>query len=165
MDPAVQQLLDIEEIKRLKADYFRLMDAKDWDAFSDVFTDDAEVVFARPEEQFFPPRATRMPDGSAMVGRDELLAWMREGPPGVTTVHHAHMPQITITGPDAATGFWSMTDYSGWATEDGAGSWLRAVGTHAETYARTAEGWRIRRSVFTRQDLYTIEGTRPSSAP
>ena len=38
----VQMLWDIEQIKQLKARYFRLLDAKDWDAFAELFTDDCE---------------------------------------------------------------------------------------------------------------------------
>ena len=34
---------DIEEIKRLKARYFRMMDTKDWDGLAQVFTDDVEI--------------------------------------------------------------------------------------------------------------------------
>ena len=35
-----QQLWEIEQIKQLKARYFRLMDTKDWDAWRELFTDD-----------------------------------------------------------------------------------------------------------------------------
>ena len=38
----VQMLWDIEQIKQLKARYFRLLDTKDWDAFAELFTDDCE---------------------------------------------------------------------------------------------------------------------------
>ena len=38
----VQQLLDIEAIKQLKARYFRCMDTKDWDGFAGVFRDAPE---------------------------------------------------------------------------------------------------------------------------
>ncbi len=40
MTPSLEQLWDIEQIKQLKARYFRLLDTKDWDAFADRFTDD-----------------------------------------------------------------------------------------------------------------------------
>jgi hypothetical protein len=35
-----EKLWDIEQIKQLKARYFRLMDTKDWVAWRDLFTDD-----------------------------------------------------------------------------------------------------------------------------
>lgn len=158
MVDAVQELLDIEAIKRLKASYFRYMDAKDWERFGELLTDDFEVIFAVPEEQFFPPDATKLPDGRMLADRARLLAWMKVGAQGMTTVHHAHMPVIEITGPDSATGWWSMTDYTGWVGETGP-MWMRSYGTHEETYARTDAGWLIRHSVFARHDLYTLAGT------
>ena len=35
-------LLEIEQIKQLKARYFRLMDQKRWDEFAQLFTEDCE---------------------------------------------------------------------------------------------------------------------------
>jgi 3-phenylpropionate/cinnamic acid dioxygenase small subunit len=39
------QLMDIEQIKQLKARYFRLLDTKQWEAWGQVFTADCEVRF------------------------------------------------------------------------------------------------------------------------
>jgi hypothetical protein len=158
-DDAVQELLAIEAIRRLKASYFRTMDAQDWDAFAALLTDDFEVVFAVPEEQFYPADATRLPDGRMQADRARLLAWMKIGAQGMTTVHHAHMPVIDVTGPDSATGFWSMTDYTSWLGDDGP-VWMASYGSHEETYRRTDGRWQICHSVFARHDLYTLPGTR-----
>ena len=38
---AAEQLLAIEDIKQLKARYFRCMDTKDWDGFAAVFAPNA----------------------------------------------------------------------------------------------------------------------------
>jgi hypothetical protein len=161
MADAVQELLDIEAIKRLKASYFRAMDAQDWEAFGNLLTDDFEVIFAVPAEQFFPPDATELPDGRMQADKKRLLAWMRDTAAGMKTVHHAHMPVIDITGADTATGWWSMTDYTGWQGESGP-MWMRSYGSHQETYARGDDGrWRIRHSVFERHDLDTFSGTPP----
>ena len=40
---ALQQLMDIEAIKQLKARYFRFMDEKRWDEWGQVFTHDATL--------------------------------------------------------------------------------------------------------------------------
>ena len=40
---AVERLEAIEEIKQLKARYFRCMDTKDWDGFTTVFAPDARM--------------------------------------------------------------------------------------------------------------------------
>ena len=44
MDP-VQQLVEIEALRRLKARYWRCMDTKDYDGFAAVFTEDATLLF------------------------------------------------------------------------------------------------------------------------
>jgi hypothetical protein len=157
---AIQELLDIEAIKRLKAAYFRCMDQQDWDGFADLLTDDFEVIFAVPAEQFYPDDATELPDGRMLADRARLLAWMRVGAQGMRTVHHAHMPVIEITGPDSATGSWSMTDYTGWTGEHGP-VWMCSYGSHQETYRRTGDRWRICHSVFERHDLFTLPGSPP----
>src|SRR5260370_319150 len=40
---SVQQLFDIEAIRRLKARYFRCFDTKDWDGWLGLFTHDATL--------------------------------------------------------------------------------------------------------------------------
>jgi hypothetical protein len=158
-DDAVRQLLDIEAIRKLKATYFRSMDDQDWERFGDLLTDDFEVIFAAPQEQFYPSDATKLPDGRMQADKPRLLAWMKVGARGITTVHHAHMPVIEITGPDSATGHWSMTDYTSWMGEQGP-VWLASYGSHRETYRRTDGGWQICHSIFERHDLYTLDGTK-----
>jgi hypothetical protein len=155
-DDAVQRQLDIEELKKLKYRYFRLMDAKEWDRFTDLFTEDLEMNFSFPNEQFYPAGATITPEGWARTDREGLLAWLRSVSEGVTTVHFAHMPEIEVTGPDTATGTWSMTDYTRFdATGDQ--TWYGAYGGHVEDYVRTAAGWKIRRTVFSRHDFDVVE--------
>src|ERR1700682_3396195 len=90
----LQRLLDIEAIKALKARYFRLMDQKRWGEWADVFASDAHLEV---------PEAAVVVDGRA--GVVESVSTVLEG---VRTVHHGHMPEIEITGPDTATGVWAM---------------------------------------------------------
>ena len=161
MDP-VQQLLDIEAIKQLKYHYFRTMDAQDWPTFKELFTPDLEICFTNPAQPH-PPTATRTPEGYFMVGRHDLLAWTEAGSRGCTTVHHAHMPEIELTGADSAIGLWSMTDYTRWNSVEPA-VWVRGHGGHREHYVRTSAGWRIRRSWFTRYDMDSIEDALPQHA-
>jgi SnoaL-like domain len=151
-DDAVQELLAVEAIRRLKARYFRLLDEKAWDEFESLFTEDLEFYYANPAQQFVPPDAITQSDGRARVGRQQLLTFLRQGEADVVTVHHCLMPDITILGPDEAQGRWSMTDYTR-IVLDGEVSWFRGYGGHEETYIRTTDGWRIKRSVFSRADF------------
>jgi hypothetical protein len=149
---------DLEAIKQLKARYFRCMDTKDWAGYLDVFTTDAIVdsseaytpmdlsgnpILTDGVEPPPPNPAWRSTDIVAFVNElSETLA-------GVATVHHGHMPEITITSPNTATGIWSMEDMLYWPR----GSQIQAMhgfGHYRETYERTDKGWRIKTLKLTR---------------
>jgi uncharacterized protein (TIGR02246 family) len=127
---------DLEEIRQLKARYFRLMDEKDWGALADVFTDDVEMDMTG--------------EGSGVIrGREAYMPFIREVLDGVTTVHHGHMPEITITSPTTATGIWAMEDMLWWPA-GGPMTHMHGYGHYHETYERTSEGWRIKTLRLTR---------------
>jgi hypothetical protein len=71
---------------------------------------------------------------------------------GATTVHHGHMPEITLTGPDTATGTWALDDYSK-LPGHGSPSLFHGQGHYHEEYVRTGAGWRISRSILTFQNV------------
>jgi len=120
---------DIFAIQMLKARYFRAIDTKDWDLLASVMVEDVEIDVTDDVEGGKPysGRATFV-DGCARVLRSAV------------TVHHGHMPEITLTGPDTATGTWAMEDYVDW----GHGKAFRGYGHYHEQYVRDPEGgWQI----------------------
>ena len=154
---ACQQLLDIEEIKKLKARYFRFYDAKDWDGYLSVLDDDLEFTFVGVELAHYPPEYAEFqtPDGDLTLDRDRLMAWLVPTSAHYQTQHHGHMPEITITGPDSAEAIWRVTDLIGWPGEPTV--WLRGYGQYDEEYVRRPEGWKLRRSRYDRHDIDPIE--------
>lgn len=42
---------DIEQIKQLKAKYFRFVDTKQWDAWGELFTEDVIAVYQGPHPE------------------------------------------------------------------------------------------------------------------
>jgi len=133
----LQRLVDIEEIKRLKAKYFRSLDTKDWDAFGQVFAKDA--VLEVPEADM------------SVQGRDAIVAAVSEPLRGTRTVHQGHMPEIDITGPDTATGIWAMFDYVEWqAPDSGSPVGLQGFGHYLEEYVREDGAWRIAKAHLSR---------------
>jgi uncharacterized protein (TIGR02246 family) len=133
-DPAtaIQQLLDIEQIKQLKARYFRLVDTKQWDGWGKVFASDAVL---------------EVPEGDLVHrGRAEIVANVSTVMEHLRTVHHGLMPEIEITGPDTARGVWAMSDYVEWPSEDGTRVGLRGYGHYVEEYVREDGQWCIARS-------------------
>jgi uncharacterized protein (TIGR02246 family) len=126
----LQELRDIEAIKQLKARYFRLMDQKRWDEWALVFARDVHLV---------------VPEGGVDErGRAAVVASVSTVLEGVRTVHHGHMPEIEITGPDTATGTWAMYDYVEFPPGgDGARFGLQGYGHYSEQYVREDGAWRI----------------------
>ena len=124
---------DIEAIRQLKARYFRTLDTKDWEAFRRVFTEDVVVD-------------TTASGGSATTGVDEFLAYLRDALAGTTTVHHGHMPEITLTSDTTATGVWALHDIVIWPN----GMRLDGYGHYHEAYVKGEDGWRIAASTLTR---------------
>lgn len=146
MDADTARLVDIEEIKQLKARYFRGLDLKDWAMWADVFTPDAHIEA----------------DGYPFDGPEAIIAAMKVFLDGVRTVHHGFMPEITITGQDEATGIWAMRDYLLYPG-DGPPVGFVGYGHYHENYARLDGRWRIRRLVLTRLGIDPLEGGLPST--
>lgn len=122
---------DIEAIKQLKARYFRLLDTKDWDAFADLFTEDCQHLLPTDDER--PP----VPNAQYLADIQRTLA-------DAVTVHHGHMPEITLTGRDEAEGTWSMFDDVEIPRPGQPPMHLQGYGHYHETYRRCPDGqWRI----------------------
>lgn len=126
-----QKLDAVEEIKKLKARYFRFVDTKQWDALRDLFT---------PEARF---------DGEtsgmgAIADLDAFIAAAAGGLTGCVSVHHGHCPEIELTSETTARGIWPMEDMLRW--DEGSGSPVRALhgfGHYFEDYAKVGGAWKI----------------------
>jgi SnoaL-like domain len=127
---------DIEAIKQLKARYFRMMDTKDWDGLAAVFTDDVVIDMTG--------------EGSGITHSvDEYLPFLRRNIEEVLTVHHGHMPEITVAPGGTAQGIWAMEDHLRWP-EGAPIRTLHGFGHYHETYRKTPDGWRIATMTLTR---------------
>lgn len=132
-----EQLVDIEQIRQLKARYFRTMDGKAWDDWEQVFCEDVTIDTTQ--------------DGAPVVnGRKAFREFLPPILQNVKTVHHGHMSEIEITGAHTATGIWSMEDMLWWPEAEG-GNHLWGTGWYHEEYRKDADGeWRIRKLVLRR---------------
>jgi hypothetical protein len=144
----IEDLIAIEEIKQLKARYFYTMDTKDWAGYAGTFTDDAEIDFSSQQDLTEQGEsASEMLDTESwrMIGGDAAAAWLEPVLGKVTSVHHATDPQITLTGPDAATAIWPMTDRLETSEEVFLG-----FGHYHEEYRRVDGEWLISKLLLTR---------------
>jgi hypothetical protein len=132
---ALDQTAAKDEIHQLKARYFRWMDEKDWENWGTLFTTDVAVLV--DSEVSDRDRLTK--PFSLPRGRDLFVANNAEILRDVVTVHHGHMPEITLTSDTTATGVWAMEDKLKWPD----GRTMHGYGHYRETY-RVEEGcWRI----------------------
>ena len=129
MEAELQQVLDIEAIKNLKARYFRFIDTKDWAGFAQVFAENAWMLVPEADVD--------------ITGRETIAESISTLLDGVQTVHHGHMPEIEIDSDERATGVWAMFDYVEWPPTDGKRVGIVGYGHYFERYVREDGEWRI----------------------
>jgi uncharacterized protein (TIGR02246 family) len=142
IDP-VDRLVAIEEIKQLKARYFRAMDTKDWGAFAAVFAPDALMDMSGEMRD-------SVTEGEGITrGNTAIAEFVQGAVQPVETVHHGHMAEIEILSPTTARGIWSMEDMLRWPV----GSPIRSMhgyGHYHETYEKLDGRWCIKTIALTR---------------
>jgi hypothetical protein len=147
---SLQELLDIEAIKQLKADYFFLMDTKQWERWEELFTADLRVVGPRRIQE----------------GRDRFTAFVREHLEEVLSCHFGFMPVIEIIDEENARGRWSMFDDlrlpagHPWCEEH---SRRLGYGYYEEEYRRQEGGWRISFLNLSRLHVWFVPEPTPSA--
>jgi hypothetical protein len=135
----VQKLLAIEEIKALKARYFRAVDTRAWAMFEGLFTPDA--LFDISDD---------LP-GCVVTGAARIRQTASTPLTGCVSVHHGHCPEIELTSENSATGIWPMEDMLRW--HDGSNSPIRSLhgyGHYFEQYERIDGRWFIKAIKLTR---------------
>lgn len=145
MENRLATLLAIEEIKRLKARYFRYMDTGDWDGFASLFTEDA-LFDVRGALEENPDPATL---GEPIRGRAAIVDYVRSGISVLTSAHYGHMPEIDILSDDSATGIWALDDILR-PPAGGPFALFRGHGHYHERYSRIEGRWHIAELRITR---------------
>ncbi|MGE0309102.1 MAG: nuclear transport factor 2 family protein [Acidimicrobiia bacterium] len=137
----VQMLWEIEQIKTLKARYFRLMDTQDWAGWTLLFTEDCVATFPRPIGW------DHAGEPFTITGRERLGSYLRDlFHDGGRSVHHGHMPEIELMAHDQARGTWAMFDYV-----DRHDSRKMGYGHYHDDYRRQGAGpWAIAATRLTR---------------
>lgn len=139
----IAQMAAVEQIKHLKARYFRGVDTKNWALLRDVFTDDVVCDYrGAATDPVSGINAVPSATESVLHGKREVIAALQAALNGVVSVHQGFMPEITIDGPDTASGIWAMYDTlrlpPGLMISE-----LSGYGHYHETYRRHDGIWRI----------------------
>jgi ketosteroid isomerase-like protein len=120
---------DHQAICELKARYFRLMDQKNFDAWAELFTEDARLDVSDD-----------VPGGGILEGRSTIRKGVERSLGKVLSVHHGHMPELERSGPDTARGTWTMEDTLDWPD----GRSVHGRGLYFEEYKKLPDAtWRI----------------------
>lgn len=136
MGYTLQQLSDLEEIRQLKARYFRCIDTGNHTELANCFTEDVEIDLRGGGYRL------------RVLGRADMVEFIASSfNSSVVAMHHGHTPEIRFTGPDSAEGTWYLEDrfIDPERGEDTIGSSL-----YHDRYIRTAEGWQVAFSEYDR---------------
>lgn len=149
-----ERLIAIEEIKQVKARYFRFMDTKDWVQLRSVFCDDAT----------FDARTALSLDGKGESGRAaESNDWVYQGGDTIIefikaaigtshSMHHGHGHEVTLHSETEASGVIAMEDRVWDARRETLT--LHGGGHYHETYKKVDGAWRIHTSKITRLHVF-----------
>jgi len=129
----LEDLIAREEIKELKARYFRFTDLHDFESFGKLFVDDAIM------------EGGQLGGSSTIIasGRDEIVRQAALASEGAVKIHHGHNYEITICDLARASGIWAG-EYLFFDKNSSASRQLRHnyVYYHEE-YVRRADGWKF----------------------
>lgn len=139
----VEELQAIEEIKQLKARYFRSLDTKDWKGYAAVFSRDATFdmrtgATVDPDDG---SAGAEYSKGFVLQGSQTIADAVRDAVGDKHTVHHGHCHEIWVDSPNEARGVIAMVDK---ITNSRTGAHvLEGYGHYHETYRREDGVWRI----------------------
>lgn len=147
-------LLALERIKRVKACYCRYVDTKQWERLRALFTDDA--VF----DGF-----GSAPSGSSV---DAFVSGISARMATAVSVHHCHMPEIVMLGPDLARGVWAMMDVvdfgAGQLAKEAPGArGFTGLGHYEDEYRQVGGEWLISYTRLTRLRLDPLPDAFPAA--
>jgi len=145
MSLTVDDLIAIEEIKRLKHKYVRCLDQKRWDEIAELFVPDATASYGG--------------GAWAFDGRDAIVEFLRSsmGSQQFLSAHRVGQPEIDITGPDSATAIWALSDT---VAQLEFGVDIRGGAFYEDTYVKVDGEWKIQSTGYKR----TYEEMEPRSA-
>jgi hypothetical protein len=144
-----EKLQAIEDIRNLKARYFRFMDTKQWDLLAGLFTADMQVL---------------SPGGGVWLnGGAAFAASLRNSLEHSVSVHQGLTAEIEIIDAENAKAIWAMQDIIEWKDRHPREGWKSIVGRghYHDTYRKTDGNWRIATLSLTRLRLDVTKPQEP----
>jgi hypothetical protein len=140
-----EDLVEYEQIKRLKYRYVRCLDLKLFDEIRTCFIETATASYG----------------GGAYTydGLDAIVEFLSTsmGSTKMLTSHKVHHPEIELTGPGTATGRWALDDV---VVLVDLGMTVRGAAYYEDDYVKVDGDWRIKHTGYKR--VYEELAPRPS---
>ncbi|HMG41591.1 MAG TPA: nuclear transport factor 2 family protein [Acidimicrobiales bacterium] len=128
-------LVEIEQIKRLKHRYCRCLDQKRFEELAELFVDDATASYGGGARELSGRAAIAEWVGSVMASTSML------------TIHQVSQPEIDLVGPTEATGSWALQDV---VVLSDAGFTIRGASYYDDRYVKVDDRWLIRHTGYKR---------------
>lgn len=133
---ALQLLLDIEAVRRVKHAYFRCIDTGNFEELAEIFHEDVKVHFIGGTYEW------------KLQGRDAYLESLKHSFHTRSVGHHnGHHPEIEILSPTEATGVWYLTDNM-WIMNQK--NFTTGTAIYWDTYLKVDGRWQIADSKYER---------------
>lgn len=130
----LEWIVAIEEIRQLKAQRDRYVDAHDWDGYAALHAPD-HVSHHAPD-----PSLGSAPEPWTSV--DQMMDNIRQHmPEGFFTAHHSYDPEFAFETPTRARAIWAMTAASVRTHASGEPGWSIGYGYYFETYEKRDDLW------------------------
>lgn len=131
----MDDLREIEAIKRLKYVYMRCLDQKRWSELAECFTEDATTAYGGGKYTF--------------SGRDAIMRFLVDAMdrPSFLSSHRVHHPEIEVTSPTTARGTWALEDL---VLDPERKLLIQGAAFYADEYLKVDGRWRIRSTGYTR---------------
>jgi hypothetical protein len=144
----VERLVAIEEIRQVKAKYFRGVDSGDGDLVRSILAEDCVLDYVGgctdPATGVdYIPATNRI-----LRGREEWPAGRQTAMPWVS-VHQGHTAEIEVTSDTTASAIWSMTDRLHFPPGHSF-SVMTGYGHYHETYEKVDGAWKLKTTRLTR---------------
>jgi uncharacterized protein (TIGR02246 family) len=131
----MDELREIDAIKRLKYRYMRCLDQKRWAEMADCFTEDATTSYGGGKYAF--------------AGRDAIMRFLVDAMdrPSFLSSHRVHHPEITLTSPTTARGTWALEDF---VLDPERKLIIQGAAFYDDEYVKIDGEWRIRSTGYQR---------------
>jgi ketosteroid isomerase-like protein len=131
----LDDLLDLEAIKRVKYAYIRCVDTKGWDELASLLTEDAVASYSSGKHHY--------------EGRPAIMEFLSGslGDQAILSSHRVQHPEITLHGDGTATAVWALDDT---VIMPAGNTTLRGSAYYTDEMVKVDGDWKIRRTGYRR---------------